>query len=90
MFSIKKKTAVFAILAATLGAVSVSASAFALFSSKMWEYTYYSNSAKTTEVGYGVDRCSSGHVWTQVWGQQTSYSTRYVVGWCDQNGGGYY
>lgn len=38
------------------------------------QYLYYSNSAKTTQVGYAEDPCEGGY--QLVWGYTTSYVTK--------------
>lgn len=40
------------------------------------QYLYYSNSSKTTQVGYAEDPCDSGYA--LIWGTATAYVTKRV------------
>ena len=74
------------IMGAALAAVCVASSAaMAMWpdSVRMYEYIYYSDSSRTTEVGFSFDQCINGYVVPgQAQGTATQYFTRIPIGNC--------
>lgn len=73
------------ISAALAAGVMVTASAMALWPDpeRMYEYNYYSDASKTTQVGFSFDQCINGQVVPgQAHGTATQYYTRHVIGMC--------
>lgn len=76
----------FRILGAAVAAgVVVSAASLAMWPDpvRMYEYNYYSDASKTTQVGFSFDQCINGFVVPgQAHGTATQYYTRHVIGQC--------
>ncbi|WP_439635512.1 hypothetical protein [Oceanicaulis sp.] len=74
------------IMGAAIAAVCVATSAaMAMWpdTERMYEYTYYSDASKTTQVGFSFDQCINGYVVPgQAHGTATQYYTRTVIGQC--------
>ncbi|WP_306017276.1 hypothetical protein [Oceanicaulis sp. MMSF_3324] len=71
--------------AAVAAGVVLSAASMAMWPDveRMYEYTYYSDASKTTQVGFAFDQCINGHVVLgQAHGTATQYYTRSVIGQC--------
>ena len=71
--------------AAVSASVVLSAASLAMWPNveRMYEYTYYSDASKTTQVGFSFDQCINGHVVPgQAHGTATQYYSRHVIGQC--------
>ena len=71
--------------AAIAAGVVVSAASLTMWpdTQRMYEYTYYSDASKTTQVGFAFDQCINGFVVLgQANGTATQYYSRVPIGQC--------